>query len=129
MTKGNDAMKMLIVYYGDSPQYVEGFSPTCKRSCVGSLHLLPRRPLTVTEDEYEHLKARYPQLTRSVKIISKTAEEAAPPPPNVDEGPPVVTEPLDTVAAEGTKVEENTAAHVDEGKAKGSWLKKKAKDF
>lgn len=62
-------MKNLIVYYGDSPEYVEGFPKNCKRSCQGSLHLLPRKPTTVTSDEYEHIKKFHKHLR--VKCIAE----------------------------------------------------------
>ena len=118
-------MKMLIVYYGDSPHYVEGFSPVCKRSGVGSLHLLPRRPMTITADEYEHLKVRYPQLARSVKIVSKTADDVPVEPPE----PTPVAEDVPSLVAAGVEAKQgDDVAFSDEGKAKGPWLKKKAKE-
>ena len=70
-------MKKLIVYYGDSPVYVEGFNEDCKRSCKGSLHIRPRRPITVTDDEYEHItdeKGKYASMKRWVKVISVMKE-------------------------------------------------------
>jgi len=64
-------MKLLINYYGDAPIYVEGFKESCKRSCKGSLHLLPKKPLTITHDEYEHLKEKYSYIMKKVRVLAK----------------------------------------------------------
>lgn len=71
-------MKKLIVYYGDSPVYVEGFSKDCARSCKGSLHIRPRRPITVTDGEYDHItdaNGKYAFMKRWVKVVSVMKED------------------------------------------------------
>lgn len=116
-------MKYLLVYYGDTPLFVEGFSGKCERSCTGSLHLLPRRPVTVTEDELTHLKVHYPHLIKFIKIISQTDDQP-------------ISDPLVAVNEEKSQdlpqtVDENRDAISqgleEEQKAKG-WLKRKSKE-
>lgn len=68
-------MKMLIMYSGNYPIYAEGFSESCKRSCVGSLHLLPKKTITVTEEEYEHLKHSYPREFGKIRILAKDVDK------------------------------------------------------
>ena len=66
-------MKKLIVYYGDSPVYVEGFPKECKRTCKGSLHIRPKRPKTVTDEEYKYITdpdGKYAYMIRNLKLIS-----------------------------------------------------------
>lgn len=72
-----NAMKKLIAYYGDSPVYVEGFSADCARSCDGSVHVLPRKPVTVTDDEYEHIKAKYSYMMPKLKVIAEIGKEGS----------------------------------------------------
>ena len=91
-------MKMLIHYRGDHPVYVEGFAEGCKRSVTGSLHVLPKKHITVTEDEYNHMVAEYPDMMKFVKVVAKSADaEDAP----VSVEPPAV--PTDTPADGATK--------------------------
>ena len=66
--------KLLIAYYGDSPVCVEGFPKDCARSCVGSIHVLPRKPVTVTEAEYGHIKAKYQFMLPKLKIVAEKVE-------------------------------------------------------
>jgi len=68
-------MKKLIAYYGDSPVYVEGFSKDCARSCKGSVHVLPRKPVTVTADEYEHIKKSYSWMLPKLKVVAEIGED------------------------------------------------------
>lgn len=70
-----NAMKKLIAYYGDSPVYVEGFSKDCARSCEGSVHVLPRKPVTVTSDEYEHIKKSYSWMLPKLKVVAEIGED------------------------------------------------------
>lgn len=65
-------MKKLIVYHGDSPVYVEGFSKDCKRSRDGSVHILPGKPLTVTDDEFDYIKKTYSWM--KIKVIAEVKE-------------------------------------------------------
>lgn len=69
-------MKKLIVYYGDSPVCVEGFSESCKRSVKGAIHILPRKSVTVTEDEYQHILAKYDWMKSKMKVIAEISAEA-----------------------------------------------------
>lgn len=65
-------MKKLIIYYGEKPEYVEGFPKGCKRSCVGALHLYPRKQMEVTADEYAHMKnKKYSWLMKQVRMIAE----------------------------------------------------------
>lgn len=67
--------KHLIVYYGNTPECVEGFSKDCKRSCKGALHLNPSRKLTITDDEYEHIKSDYKHVLPKLRLISSSVME------------------------------------------------------
>ncbi len=78
-------MKKLIVYHGDSPVHVEGFPKDCARSVVGSVHLLPGKGVTVTEDEYQFIKTspEYKWMAPKLKVLAsapkmKTPEEVKP---------------------------------------------------
>lgn len=64
-------MKKLIVYYGEKPEYVEGFPKDCKRLCEGSLHLYPRKQMEVTDSEYEHMKSKYSWLMKKVRVVAE----------------------------------------------------------
>ncbi len=68
-------MKKLIAYYGDSPVYVEGFSEDCARSCEGSVHVLPRKSVTVTDDEYDHIKEKYSWMLPKLKIVAEIGKD------------------------------------------------------
>ena len=70
-------MKKLIVYNGDSPVYAEGFSESCKRSVKGSIHLLPKKHVTVTDDEYAHIVKKYPELKSKLKVVSEMKEDVS----------------------------------------------------
>jgi hypothetical protein len=65
-------MKKLIAYYGDCPEYVEGFTSDCERSCEGSLHLLPRKTMTVTADELEFIKAKMPHIFKKIRVVAES---------------------------------------------------------
>ena len=73
-----NAMKKLIAYYGDSPVYVEGFPKGCARSCEGSVHILPRKSVTVTEDEYKHILDKYSWMKPKLKVVAEVSEGATP---------------------------------------------------
>jgi len=62
------------MYYDYSPLYVEGFPKDCKRSCKGSIHLMPRKPITVTEGELAYIKMAYPKAR--IKVVAERVEEA-----------------------------------------------------
>ena len=68
--------KYLIVYYGDAPECVEKFGKDCKRSCKGALHVNPGRQMTVTEDEYNHMKKDYKHMFPKLRVLSEMEEEA-----------------------------------------------------
>lgn len=70
-------MKKLIVYNGDSPVYAEGFSESCKRSVKGSIHLLPKKHVTVTDDEYAHIVKKYPELKAKLRVVSEMKEDVS----------------------------------------------------
>lgn len=74
--KGMNAMKKLIAYYGDSPVYVEGFPKDCARSCEGSVHVLPGKPVTVTNDEYKHILDKYSWMKPKLKVVAEIGEDA-----------------------------------------------------
>lgn len=63
-------MKLLINYYGDVPICVEGFIDECKRSCKGALHVLPKKPVTITDDEYEHIKKHYSHVVKKIRVLA-----------------------------------------------------------
>ena len=63
--------KLLVIYFGDTPVCVEGFSKECKRSCEGALHLLPRKQRSITEDECAHIKKSYKHILRKFRVISE----------------------------------------------------------
>ena len=67
-------MKKLIVYYGDTPMCIEGFPKDCKRSKEGALHVLPRKNMTVTDEEYEHILKSRPEMKQNLKIIAELDE-------------------------------------------------------
>ncbi len=67
--------KKLIIYYGDSPEYVEGFPKGCERSCKGSLHVLPRKAVTVTSDEYDHIQKSYGHMKSKLRVVVEEVEE------------------------------------------------------
>ena len=74
---GNLIMKKyLIVYYGDAPECVEKFKKDCVRSCKGALHINPGRQLTVTEDEYKHIKKCYAHIMPKLRVLSEMKPEA-----------------------------------------------------
>lgn len=67
-------MKKLIQYSGDSPVYAEGFSENCKRSCKGAIHILPRKPITVTDDEYAHIM-KNKDLASKLKVLAEMKDD------------------------------------------------------
>ncbi len=67
--------KKLIAYYGDSPVHVEGFPKDCPRSCKGSVHVLPRKPVTVTDAEYEYMRTHYKWMLPKLKVVAELGEE------------------------------------------------------
>lgn len=95
--------KFLIVYYGDAPECVEGFSQTAKRSCKGALHVAPGRKLTVTEDELSHMKEHHKHMLPKLRILSEKSEAKK-------------AEPKKEKKVEAPKVEAEKAH--DEGKKK-----------
>lgn len=63
--------KFLIVYYGDTPECVEGFKKDCKRSCKGTLYIKPGRQMTVTEDELNHVKEKHKHVLPKLRILAE----------------------------------------------------------
>ena len=73
-----NTMKKLVVYYGDSPVCVEGFSKDCQRSVEGSIHILPGKPKTVTDDEFKHIEKEYAWMKPKLRVVANlTAEQVA----------------------------------------------------
>lgn len=62
--------KHLIVYYGNTPECVEGFLKECKRSCKGALHVKPGVRLEITCGELKHIKKKYEHMLLKLKVIS-----------------------------------------------------------
>lgn len=90
-------MSKLIVYYGDQPESVEGFSDSCKRSCQGALHLQPRKPKTVSDDEFEHIK------TARGDVFSKIRKLAEKPDGSAEQKAEVKSEPETKVSSSDKK--------------------------
>lgn len=65
----------LIVYHGQVPVYVEKFPSDCERTRKGSLHLLPRKKVTVTDGEWEHIQKKYAFALKYIRVISECKEE------------------------------------------------------
>lgn len=93
-------MKKLIAYYGDSPEYVDDFPKDCERSCKGSMHLIPRKPITATEGELKHLKEKHKNLR--IKIIAEKAPEDPKPKEDVKDAkkPETKSEPEKVVVSD-----------------------------
>ncbi len=70
-------MKKLIVYFGDNPVCVEGFSSDCQRSVEGALHVHPRKPITVTDGEYRHMLGAHPEMHSKLKVVAEVKPEAS----------------------------------------------------
>lgn len=71
-------MKKLIVYYGDTPVCVEGFPEDCKRSKEGALHILPRKNMTVTDQEYDHILKSRPDMKKLLRVIASGLKDKEP---------------------------------------------------
>ena len=91
-------MKLLINYYGDHPVYIEGFSKECERSCRGALHVLPKKVMTITNDEYAHIKKNYSYVIKKLRIVATKKEarqdfkiETAKPKVEVEKKPEKIT--------------------------------------
>jgi len=63
-------MSKLIVYTGDNPQCIEGFSDSCNRSCQGALHLRKGKPVTVTDDEFAFIKSNRSDLASKIRVVA-----------------------------------------------------------
>lgn len=68
-------MSKLIVYFGDNPECIEGFSASCSRSVQGALHIKPRKPTTVTDDEYQHILASRIDLKGKIRVVADKPDE------------------------------------------------------
>ena len=110
-------MKKLIAYYGDSPVYVEGFSEDCARSCKGSVHVLPRKPVTVTDDEYDHIKEKYSWMLPKLKVVAEIGK-------NVDAGSDKKSEPSSQAKPKDAKEESEKPSDEDGEKDKKKKHKK-----
>ena len=62
-----------VKYTGKSPEYLDGFPEKCERSCKGAIHLLPNALKDITEDEYKHIRKKYPKLKLTVVPKEKPA--------------------------------------------------------
>lgn len=51
-----------IKYIGKIPEYLDGFPERCKRSCKGSIHLLPGSIKSVTPAEWDYIQKEYKHL-------------------------------------------------------------------
>lgn len=112
--------KFLIVYYGDAPECVEGFSKDCKRSCKGAIHLNPGRQVTVTEDELKHIKERHKHCLPKLRVISEMKE------PEPKKGSEKKSEPKEQGPEKKAPKEEAKLAASSKG-IKGRKKKKKKK--
>lgn len=80
-------MPHAVVGYGVTPCQVDEFPEKCERSRKGALYIRPRSSLTLTNDELEHIKAKYPHLYKKLRIVedkpkrapAKKAKEEKPP--------------------------------------------------
>lgn len=68
-------MSKLIVYLGDNPECIEGFSESCSRSVLGALHIKPRKPTTVTDSEYQHILESRPDLKGKIRVVADKPDE------------------------------------------------------
>lgn len=68
-------MSKLIVYLGDNPECIEGFSASCSRSVQGALHIKPRKPMTVTDDEYQHIMASRADLKTKIRVVADKPDD------------------------------------------------------
>lgn len=69
-------MSKLIVYFGDNPECIEGFSKSCSRSVDGALHLKPRKPMTVTDDEYKHITESRADLKGKIRVVADKPDQS-----------------------------------------------------
>lgn len=105
-------MSKLIVYIGDNPECIEGFSASCSRSVLGALHLKPRKPMTVTDDEHQHIMASRTDLKGKIRVVADKPDEK---PAVKAEGAPVEV----AKAAEADVPVEKSEIKKDEDKSKG----------
>ena len=110
-------MKKLIAYYGDSPEYVDDFPKDCERSCKGSLHLIPRKPTTVTEGELKHLKEEHPKLR--LRVIAEKAPEDPKPKKDVKDAKKPETKSEKTEPEKTEKPDKKGLAKSSEKSTKG----------
>lgn len=97
-------MSKLIVYLGDNPECIEGFSASCSRSVQGALHVKPRKPMTVTDDEYQHMLASRPDLKTKIRVVADKPDQ---PEAKADSAPAAEPAKAETVA--GGQVEKPEA--------------------
>lgn len=63
--------KLLVAYFGDTPECVEGFPKECDRSCLGALYFKRGKKKTITQEEYEFIKVKYSHMTRNLRLIAE----------------------------------------------------------
>ena len=64
-------MALVMTRPGMPIAQVEGFPEKAKRSVKGALHLRPRATITVTDDEYAHIKEKRPDLFKHMTLLEK----------------------------------------------------------
>lgn len=70
-------MSKLVVYFGDNPACVEGFSESCKRSNAGALYLYPKKQKTITDDEFKHIQESRKDLMGKIRMIADKPDVVA----------------------------------------------------
>ena len=81
-----DVPKTPIQYVGNSPLYLDDFGDDCERSCKGSLHLLPKKLIQVTDQELKHIKEKRPDVFKQLRVLPKPKMAAKPVPESSEEG-------------------------------------------
>ena len=67
--------KLLVAYYGDTPECVEGFPKGCERSCEGSLMFKRGKKRTITLEEYEYIKKKYSHMIPELRLIAEKIDK------------------------------------------------------
>lgn len=70
-------MPQAIVGYGVTPCQVDGFPEKCERSRKGALYIRPRSSLTLTNDELDFIKVKYPNLFKKLRIVEDFQKKKA----------------------------------------------------
>ena len=72
--------KLLVTYYGDTPECVEGFPKDCRRSCKGSLMFRRGKNATITDDEYKFIctSKSYSHMKSKLRLVAEMADKPEP---------------------------------------------------